>query len=129
MRLNDIEMSIPVGRTSQGVTITVRDLLLVLSTVSGTRLGSQQFDQMLADPQQLHAPGLLDDAQRYGLLSSILDGTVQPPERISIQSSLPDGDTTSGRVFINVASKNDLAEHLNELLDEVLTSQQNRGQK
>ena len=129
MRLNDIEMTIPVGRTSQGVTITVRDILVVLSTVSGTRLGSQQFDQVLADPQQLHAPGVLDDAQRYGLLSSILDGTVEPPERLSIQSSLPDGDTASGRVFINVMSKSDPAKHLNELLDEVLASQQNRGQK
>ena len=129
MRLNDIEMTIPVGRTSQGVTITVRDILMVLSTVSGTRLGSQQFDQVLGDPQQLHAPGVLDNAQRYGLLSSILDGTVEPPERISFQSSLPDGDTASGRVFISVTSKNDPAEHLNELLDDVLTSQQARVSK
>jgi len=72
VKLSEIETSVPIGRTLEGRTITVRDLLEAFATVSGTRLGSQEFDRALTDPAQLHARGTIDNAARYSVLRALL---------------------------------------------------------
>jgi hypothetical protein len=72
VKLSEIETSVPIGRTLEGRTITVRDLLDAFATVSGTRLGSQEFDRALTDPAQLHARGTIDNAARYSVLRALL---------------------------------------------------------
>lgn len=96
MRLSDIEMSVPIGRTSTGSIVTVRDIMAVLATVSGTALGSRQFDEILSEPYTLHAPDTLSSSVRYGALSAMLEGVADHPdwleiERETIRITLPPG--------------------------------------
>ena len=73
MKLSEIEVTVPVGRTERGKTITVKDLLNAFAVVSGTRLGSQEFDRALGSPMQMHAPETMDNAARYRTLRAVLE--------------------------------------------------------
>ncbi len=127
MQLNDIEMSIAVGRTAQGKTISVGDIMKVLAKVSGTGLGSQQFDQILADPQQLHAPDMLTNARRYALLCSLLDGRVQAPAHLELEASLSGAvEPALFKVHIHSPSHSDHSECLSKLLDDAMSAKQSR---
>lgn len=127
MRLNDIEMSIAVGRTGTGKTITVRDLLTILATVSGARLGSQQFDQILADPQMIHAPDTICNARRYGLLEAILSEAICPPGSISLTSSTPcAGEDRALNIHI-VSNTEDLAGEMGAIIDGLLMPHESRS--
>lgn len=72
MKLSEIETSVPIGRTLEGRPITVRDLLEAFATVSGTRLGTQEFDRALTEPSQLHARETIDNAARFSVLRALL---------------------------------------------------------
>lgn len=128
MQLNDIEMSIAVGRTALGSTITVRDIMKTLAKVTGAGLGSQQFDQILADPQLMHAPDMVANAKRYALLCSLLDGNVPAPEEVEIQAMAPAEEASAVQLRIAIPTHSDQSMHLNTLLDNVLTANQNRKQ-
>lgn len=90
MKLSEIEVGVPIGRTLQGHTITVMDLLRAFATVTGTRVGSIEFDQALSDPAQLHATDMLGDAAHYRLLRTLLIEADKPgftlPEQQPLQS-------------------------------------------
>lgn len=111
MRLNDIEMSVPIGRTATGVIVTVRDIMSVLATVSGAALGSRQFDQILSDPYTLHAPDTLSSSLRYGALSAMLEGAAEQPEWL---------DVGSGSITITLPAGSGPAVGLDQLIDSSL---------
>lgn len=90
MKLSEIEVGVPIGRTLQGHTITVIDVLRAFATVTGTRVGSLEFDQVLSDPAQLHATDMLGDAAHYRLLRTLLVEAEKPgfllPEHQPLQA-------------------------------------------
>ncbi|MCY1308658.1 hypothetical protein D9M70_586840 [compost metagenome] len=72
MKFSEIETTAAIGRTLEGRTITVRDLLQAFAIVSGTKLGSQEFDRALGDPAQMHARETLANSSRFNALRSLI---------------------------------------------------------
>jgi len=72
VKLSEIETSAAVGRTLEGRTITVRDLLQAFAIVSGTKMGSQDFDRALSEPAQMHARDTLANSSRFNVLRSFI---------------------------------------------------------
>lgn len=71
MKLSHIEVTVPIGRTERGQTITVMDLLKAFSIATGTEIGSMEFDRALENPSQLHAKGIIDNAARFRSLRAL----------------------------------------------------------
>ncbi len=71
MKLSSIEVTVPIGRTERGQTLTVMDLLKAFSVATGTEIGSQEFDRALGNPSQLHAKETIDNASRYRTLRAL----------------------------------------------------------
>lgn len=126
MRTNDIEMSVPIGRTTTGKVISVQDLMKVIATVCGVRLGSARFDQILSQPQLLHTPDILANAQRYGLLCSIIDGIAAPPAGLRVQA-VEAGEGKAPECLLSIPASTNAAERLSHTLDRVLQSQNIRS--
>lgn len=126
MRTNDIEMSVPIGRTLTGEVISVQDIMKVIATVCGVRLGSTRFDQILNEPQLLHAPDTLANAQRYGLLCSILDGIASPPEGLCVHTAKPEGGMPS-ECQLSIPATSNAAQRLSDLLDSIIQGQNIRS--
>lgn len=71
MKLSHIEVTVPIGRTERGQTITVMDLLKAFSIATGTEIGSMEFDRALEDPSQLHARETIENASRFRSLRAL----------------------------------------------------------
>lgn len=76
MKLSHIEVTVPIGRTERGQTLTVMDLLRAFSVVTGTEIGSQEFDRALGDPSQLHAKEIIENSLRYRTLKALALGAL-----------------------------------------------------
>lgn len=77
MKLSHIEVTVPIGRTERGQTLTVMDLLKAFSIATGTEIGSQEFDRALGDPSQLHAKETIDNGSRYRTLRALAQGALE----------------------------------------------------
>ncbi len=76
VKLSHIEVTVPIGRTERGQTLTVMDLLRAFSVVTGTEIGSQEFDRALGDPSQLHAKEIIENSLRYRTLKALVSGAL-----------------------------------------------------
>lgn len=77
MKLSHIEVTVPIGRTERGQTITVMDLLKAFSVATGTEIGSQEFDRALGNPSQLHAKETIENAGRYRTVRALAQGALE----------------------------------------------------
>jgi len=122
MRLNDIEMSMVIGRTPEGVTITVRDLIMALSTISGTTIGSAEFNEILSAPFTLHAPDTISNSRRYALLNAILEGKTASPDTFHITQETGE----PGTVKIHVVTNTNPGAEISHALDQMLATHEKR---
>lgn len=76
MKLSHIEVTVPIGRTERGQTLTVMDLLKAFSVATGTEIGSQEFDRALGNPSQLHAKETIENSGRYRILRALSQGAL-----------------------------------------------------
>lgn len=77
MKLSHIEVTVPIGRTERGQTLTVMDLLKAFATATGTEIGSLDFDRALDNPSQLHAKETIENAGRFRTLRALAQNSLQ----------------------------------------------------
>lgn len=77
MKLSHIEVTVPIGRTERGQTLTVMDLLRAFSVVTGAEIGSLEFDRSLDNPEQLHAKETIENAARFRALRAIAQRSLE----------------------------------------------------
>jgi hypothetical protein len=126
VKLSEIEATSAIGRTREGRTITVMDLLNAFAIATGTRIGSSEFDAALSDPAQLHAPEIITEAAHFRLLKVLLTEAVKPefklPEgqlkELTVDSYKPGVVRVSA--LLTSHSDYDAAHLLSEALNELL---------
>jgi hypothetical protein len=130
VKLSHIEVTVPIGRTERGQTLTVMDLLKAFSVATGTEIGSQDFDRALSDPSQLHAKETIENAGRYRTLRGLAQNALESgaarfdcDDAVSLQSvSVEARQVAPGEWVkcITIELKNDLEEDLG--LDQALSA-------